>query len=126
MRNTEAWQKLDELVMVVYQVSQAFPAVERYGLTSQLRRAAVSAAANVAEGSGRKTVGDYLHFLYIARGSLREVEYYLHLAGRLGYLDKAGGTKADGARNQAGRTLHGLIESWEQKRNSSGDLAPIP
>ena len=86
-RNIVAWQKADDLVLGIYQLTNAFPKSEDYGLTSQMRRAAVSVAANIAEGSARATLKDYVHFLFIAKSSLSEVEYYLHLSHRLGYLD---------------------------------------
>ena len=78
-----AWQKADDLVVAVYKATEHFPPAECFGLTSQMRRAAVSVAANIAEGSGRETLADFRHFLHIARGSLQEVEYYIHLADRL-------------------------------------------
>ncbi len=112
-RTSLAWQKLDDLAVVVYQVTKAFPAEERYGLVAQMRQAAVSAPANVAEGSGRESARDRLRFLYVARGSLAEVEYYLHLATRLGYLKGEQRDHAVELRREAGRTLHGLIEFWE-------------
>jgi len=114
-RKSKAWQKCDDLVVAVYEASMAFPKAEVYGLTSQIRRAAVSVAANIAEGSGRNTRKDFLHFLYQARGSLREVEYYVHLTRRLGYLDDQTRQKLETAANEAGSTLHGLITYWEQK-----------
>ncbi len=110
-RTNKAWQKLDDLAVAIYQVTQSWPSAERYGLTAQLRRAAVSASANVAEGCGRDSIKEYLRFLYIARGSLAEVENYLHLGRRLGYLD--GDNSIHHLRAEAGRALHGLIEFWE-------------
>ena len=62
-----AWQQADDFVIVIYQITQKFPRHELYGLTSQLRRAAVSVAANIAEGSGRRTLRDYIRFLYQKR-----------------------------------------------------------
>jgi len=117
-RKSKAWQKCDNLAMAVYEASRRFPKEETYGLTSQMRRAAVSAPANIAEGSGRKTRKDYLHFLYQARGSLREVEYYIHLADRLGYLTADVREALESAVNEAGSTLHGLIEYWEGQKSS--------
>ncbi len=109
-------QKLDDLAVAVYEATQSFPAEERHVLTAQLRRATVSAPANVAEGSGRESRRDYLRFLYIARGSLGEVEYYLHLGTRLGYLTKD--HEVLRLREEAGRTLQGLILYWEQRGKS--------
>jgi four helix bundle protein len=86
-RSNKAWQRSDDLAVAVYRATGRFPREERYGLTKQMRNAAVSVAANIAEGYGRRTVRDLLHFLYQARGSLNEVEYFIHLSHRLGYLD---------------------------------------
>lgn len=79
------WQKAHQLVLAVYRQSEAFPDHERFGLTSQLRRAAVSIPANIAEGFKKKTRPDKAKFLNIAQGSLEEVRYYLILAKDLGY-----------------------------------------
>lgn len=118
-RKSTAWQRSDDLVLAVYGASQLFPREELYGLTQQIRRAAVSVAANIAEGSGRRTPRDYLRFLYQARGSLREVEYYVHLAHRLGYLSAESRDALGAAINAAGSALHGLINHWEQEERSA-------
>src|SRR5436309_3755017 len=82
----EAWRLADDLTVAVYERTRLFPREEIYGLTSQLRRAAYSVPANIVEGASRESKRDYLHFLYIARGSLSETQYFLHFAQRLGYL----------------------------------------
>jgi four helix bundle protein len=84
--NIEAWKMADELVVAIYRCTKSFPGDEIYALVSQARRAAYSVAANIAEGSARETLKDYLHFLFIARGSLTETQYCIHLAKRLGYI----------------------------------------
>ena len=66
-RKLVAWQKADALVITIYELTKTFPDVERYGLTSQIRRAAVSVPANIAEGSGRQTLKEFQHFLHTAR-----------------------------------------------------------
>jgi four helix bundle protein len=101
--------------MAVYQATMHFPMEERFGLTKQMRDAAVSPASNIAEGYGRRTIRDLLHFLYQARGSLNEGEYYIHLAGRLGYLDEAGQGRVASLQGETARALHGLIRYWEQE-----------
>ncbi len=118
-KTNKAWQRCDDLVMLVYEATLGFPREELYGLTSQIRRAAVSAATNIAEGSGKGSVKDYLRFLYQARGSLAEVEYYIHLAGRLGYLSKEKREILSEAQKEAGRALQGLINYWENKLTPS-------
>ena len=105
-----AWQLADDLAVAIYGITKKrFPDDERYGLTSQIRRAAVSVASNIAEGAKRSHPGDYLRFLEIAYGSLGEVEYQLHLAHRLGYLSDEEYDALKAQRFEAGRSLYGLI-----------------
>jgi len=85
-RDLVVWQKAMDLAVAAYRVSQGLPRSEDYGLTSQLRRAAASVPANIAEGSARGSRKDYAHFLSIAKGSLMELETFLMLAVRLEYL----------------------------------------
>lgn len=85
-RKLKVWRKAHELTLAVYRQTRGFPADEKYGLTSQLRRAALSIAANIAEGTGRDTRADFRRFLQIALGSANEVEYYLILSCDLEYL----------------------------------------
>src|SRR6184192_1757504 len=82
----EAWKLADDLAVEIYRRTRSFPKDEVYGLTSQVRRASYSVPANIVEGSSRESKKDYLHFLYIARGSLSETQYFIHLAQRLNYL----------------------------------------
>ncbi len=84
-RRLKAFELADELVVMVYKKTGNFPREEIYGLTSQIRRAAVSVPSNIIEGCARNTQGDYLRFLDIAFGSLRELHYQLDLAARLQY-----------------------------------------
>jgi four helix bundle protein len=86
-RDLLIWQKAHELVLLVYKETKCFPPDERYGLTSQLRRAAVSVPANIAEGFVKRGIADKLRYLNIAQGSLEESRYYLILAGDLGLAD---------------------------------------
>lgn len=86
-RELTVWQKAIDLVEVVYQVSASFPGEEKYGLTSQLRRAAVSVPSNIAEGNSRRSTLDDARFVSIALGSLAEIETQVEIAARLGYLD---------------------------------------
>ena len=83
-RKLEAFRFVDTLVVSVYRETQGFPKSEIFGLTSQIRRAAVSAAANIVEGCARDSVSEYAKFLNIAFGSLREAGYYVELSHRLG------------------------------------------
>jgi four helix bundle protein len=86
-RDLIVWQKAHDLVLAVYQLTKAFPAEERFGLTSQIRRAAVSVPANIAEGFRKRGQHDKARFLNIAQGSLEETHYYLILSQDLHYAD---------------------------------------
>jgi len=85
-RDLIVWQKSIDIAVQVYRLTEKFPSHEKFGLTSQLTRAAASVAANIAEGNARGSSKDYAHFLSIARGSLMETETFLTLATRLNYL----------------------------------------
>ena len=87
-RDLRVWQAGMDLVVAVYGVTRTFPAYEQYGLTSQLRRAIVSVPSNIAEGHTREHLGEYLHHLGIARGSLAEAATQLEIARRLAYISE--------------------------------------
>lgn len=110
-RDLIAWRKGIELVAAVYRVTQAFPKEELYGLTSQLRRTAVSIPSNIAEGQGRKSKAEFRHFLHNAAGSLMEVETQLTIAAVLGYLSQEKETELLAQTNELGRIVNGLILS---------------
>ena len=99
------------MLRTIYRVIAAWPQSEMYGLTNQVRRAAVSIPANIAEGQGRTGVREFLHHLSIANGSLREVETLLLIAKRLQYLTGADCDAVMEQANQTGRLLLGLIRS---------------
>ena len=108
-----AWQKGIELVAAIYRVTQTFPKEEIYGLTSQLRRAAVSVPSNIAEGQGRKSKPEFRHFLHNAAGSLMEVETQVTIAAVLGYLRQDKEAELLSRTNELGRIINGLIASME-------------
>jgi len=110
-RSIKAWQKADDLVADVYHVTKIFPTEERYGLISQIRRAAVSVAANIVEGSSRRSKQEYLQFLSISKASLNEVSYYIHLSTRLKYMSDGQSNELDLKAEEAARTLFGLMRS---------------
>ena len=116
-RNILAWQKADDLVIEIYKITKDFPRDELYSLVSQMRRSATSVAANIAEGSSRSTTKDYLHFLNIAKSSLTELEYYLHLTNRLGYLDEINYERLDKQQDETARLIYGLIAYIEKNGN---------
>ncbi|MBI1924796.1 four helix bundle protein, partial [Candidatus Poribacteria bacterium] len=111
----KAWQKAESLAVEVYQMTESFPPHQRYSLTNQMQRASVSVAANIAEGSGRRTVTDDLRFLFIAKGSLRELEYYIHLSKRLGYLSEANYHRLDALPDETARVLTGFIRFQQRE-----------
>ena len=114
-QDLDLWKKAMDLSVRIYQVSRQFPADERFGLTSQIRRAAVSVAANIAEGAGRKGTREFLHFLGVAGGSLAETETFLILACRL-EIATADNTKgAFQLTEDIGRMLTALRRSLQAK-----------
>ena len=109
------WQKAHQLVLEVYRVTQLFPKNEQYGLTSQLRRAAVSIAANIAEGAGRKGCKEFGHFLSNSQGSASEVETQLLIANRLGYLEQSRYAELMSSLDEIGRMITGLSRHLRTK-----------
>ncbi|MDO6746671.1 four helix bundle protein [Gilvimarinus sp. 1_MG-2023] len=87
-KQLHVWHDAMALVEIIYQVTSQLPDSEKFGLVSQMRRAAVSVASNIAEGSARSSEKDFLRFLYISRGSLAELETQLEIAARLNFLNK--------------------------------------
>jgi four helix bundle protein len=110
-KNIKAWQFADDLAIEVYSTTKSFPKEELYGITSQLRRAVTSVPTNIAEGANREHQKEYFQFLNIAKGSIAEVEYLLHLANRLGYLPNNDYKRIEELRTTAAKTLYGLITS---------------
>jgi four helix bundle protein len=107
-RRLVVWQKANELALQVYAATRSFPADELYGMTSQLRRAALSVSLNIAEGYGRQTRKELGQFLRIASGSLAEVECLLDFSHQLGYLSEASFHRLSVLRSDTGRLLWGL------------------
>ncbi len=105
------WQKAYYLALMIYRLTKRFPKSEIYGLSLQLRRAAVSVPANIAEGNERRHKKEHLQFLAIARGSLSEIETYLQLAQDLKYLTETEYEKVNNLRVEVGKLLRGLMKS---------------
>ncbi|HEV7746423.1 MAG TPA: four helix bundle protein [Pyrinomonadaceae bacterium] len=105
----EAWSRAIDLVTDVYQSSDHFPKEERYGLTSQIRRASVSIPAILAEGAGRRSQKEFVHFLSNSQGSASELETELIIANRLGYLDDATFVRLTAQLERIGRLITGLV-----------------
>ena len=110
-RNLVVWWQAMELAKASYTLTRRLPREEQYGLVAQIRRAAVSIPANIAEGNGRRTRKDYVHFLYIAQGSLRELETYLLLLVELKLLTPDATTAPLAQLESLARLLNRLIHS---------------
>jgi len=106
-----AFELADELTLSVYHATRAFPREEQFGLTGQMRRAAVSIASNIVEGCARNNEADYLRFLDMAYGSARELEYQISLAYRLGYLSAESYDTLRSLSEETSKVLNGLIRS---------------
>lgn len=106
-----AFELADQLALEIYRSTSAFPTDERFGLTSQLRRAAVSVASNIVEGCARESLQEYLRFLDIAYGSAREVEYQVSLATRLGFLQAPVAERLAALSTETCKVLNGLVRS---------------
>ena len=109
-----AFELADEVAILVYKVTADFPKEELYGLTSQMRRAAVSVPSNIVEGCARDSQSDYLRFLYIAFGSLRELHYQLDLSKRLKFLHNQNSPLLESRIVETERVLNGLIRSMRE------------
>jgi four helix bundle protein len=111
------WQRGMDFVEEIYGITACFPKDERFGLTNQLRRASVSIPTNIAEGQGRQTPRDFLRFLSIAYGSLREVETLILIAERLKYLPPEHTAPLMSRAAEVGRLLNGLSNSLRARLN---------
>ena len=110
----KAFELADRLVLMVYQVTRLFPKEELFGLTAQLRRSAVSVPSNIVEGCARHTEADYVHFLDVAYGSSRELQYQLSLSVRLGFLQDP--QEIEQLSEETAKVLNGLIRALRQDR----------
>jgi four helix bundle protein len=117
-RELLVWQKAKTLAVAIYRETEGFPRSEIYGLTSQLRRAGVSIASNIAEGQGRLTPGEFSQFLGHARGSLLELDTQIAIALDLGYLSKADHEKLEYEAYQVLGLINRLLDSLRVKRVS--------
>lgn len=113
-----AWQRAYQLCLETYRLTAGFPKEEKYGLVSQVRRAAVSVPSNIAEGYGRKSIGEYLQSLHIAYASLCEVETQVLLASDLGFLKPEQSMSLEEAIGDVERLLKALIKSLKRRRSN--------
>lgn len=118
-KDLECWQKAHEFVLYVYHITKLFPEDERYGLTSQFRRAAVSIAANISEGYRKLSLADKLRFMNIAQGSLEECRYYIILSLDINYIDQDIHDKLQYMINGVSWKLNGYAEAIRKKKDQS-------
>jgi four helix bundle protein len=114
-KELNVWKRAIKLTVQVYKVSRSFPADERFGLTSQIRRSAVSVPSNIAEGAGRRTNGEFANFLGIALGSICELETQLYVAFELGYVDIEIFQEVTTELTEIQKMLYSLILKFEKK-----------
>jgi four helix bundle protein len=117
-RKLRAFQAADELALITYELTNEFPRHEQFGLTSQMRRAAVSIASNIVEGSARRTEADYLRFLDMSGASARELEYQFSLARRLGYVKVELEARAAALAGDVNRLITALINALKKSPTS--------
>jgi four helix bundle protein len=118
-RELIVWQKAMDLVEAIYKVTRTFPNDEMYGLTSQLRRAAVSVPSNIAEGQGRASTREFLYHLSVAHGSVCEVETHVLIAERLTYLDEQAVHRLMNLASEVGRLINGLTNSLSHRETGN-------
>jgi four helix bundle protein len=117
-RDLVVWQKSMDLVVKVYELARMLPSDERFAMTSQMTRAAVSIPANIAEGKGRGTSREYVQFLRIARGSLMELDTYVELICRLGYVNPSLTATVRDLIAQVGKMLSAMKSRLQQPKDS--------
>jgi four helix bundle protein len=113
-KKLKAWQLAMDIVIDIYKITARFPADEKFGLVSQMRRSGVSVPSNIAEGAGRNTKKEFVNFLHIAQGSLSELDTQLELARRLEFVDKITWKKLDDKLIEEDKVLSGLIRSQKE------------
>ena len=118
-KELEVWRKAVKMAAAVYRRTEKFPASERYVLTPQIRKAAVSVSANIAEGWGRGSTKEYIQFLLVARGSLMELVSHFAVARELQYVDEADSKDIEAEIDEVGKLLNGLIRSLRARRSIS-------
>ena len=114
-RNLDAWSKSVDFVVAIYEITKTFPQEEKFGLTSQIRRASVSISSNIAEGAGRKSDREFLQFLSHSQGSASEVDTQLFIALRLKFINEADYQALEKSLDDIGRMITGLSNHLKRK-----------
>ncbi|MBI4124854.1 MAG: four helix bundle protein, partial [Deltaproteobacteria bacterium] len=125
-KKIEAWILASDLAVAVYSMTSDFPKEERFGLVSQIRRAAISALANIAEGASRQYQREYLQFLYLARGSLTEAKSLLEISLRLSFVRSTKFQNLHALHEKTSRCLYGLIRAVEKQVRSPQSVVRSP
>jgi four helix bundle protein len=115
-RELRVWKRAHGLALEVHRLTGSYPAVERYGLAAQMRRAAVSVVSNIAEGCGRQHDPELAYFLRIARGSIRELECQLMLSRDLGYISQEAWSNLDAGSQDVSKMLNGLVQKVRSRK----------
>jgi len=116
-QDLEVYKRMHVFALYMYKITSDFPSDEKYGLISQIRRAAVSVNANIMEGGARRSNGEYRQFLYIARGSVEELVYHVTISKDLDFISELVANRCIKELNEIGRMLNGLINSIDIKNN---------
>ncbi len=114
-RDLQAWQRSIQMSVSVYRLAKGFPREEMYGMTSQMRRSAVSVASNIAEGHGRQSTGEYRQFLCMARGSNFELQTQLEIARAFQFSDPKMVQEAEGLSFEVGKMISGILNAIKEK-----------
>jgi four helix bundle protein len=125
-RDLQVWQRSIQLAVAVYRLAGSFPREEMYGLSSQMRRAAVSVASNIAEGYGRLGVGEYRQFLGIARGSTLELQTQFEIARALGMGESKLVDEAEELSHEVCKMLYAMLDKLKVSRGTEQSLNPKP
>ena len=120
-KNLNVWNKSMDFVTEIYRSTSNFPQSEIYGLVSQMRRAAVSITSNIAEGYGRNTIGDFLHFLHMSLGSSNELDTQILVSFNLGYLTKEEYEQLDRMNDEINKMLRSLIFVKNKRKEDDND-----
>jgi four helix bundle protein len=113
-KKLNVWQKSIVLIQKIYELTRSFPNIEIYGLTNQMRRAAISIPANISEGAARQTKKEFIQFLHMAQGSLSELDTHLEISEKLGYLKETNLEELSLLMNDIDKMLTGLIKSLKK------------
>jgi len=113
-KNLKAWQLAMDIAIKIYSTTESFPAVEKFGIVTQMRRCAVSVPSNIAEGAGRNTKKEFVNFLHISQGSLSELDTQLELSLRLRYIDQNTWNILDNMLIEEDKIISGLIRSQKE------------